>query len=197
MVAEESGRILQPGWVQGHWLFSDLGFSSLLSKWGDVSADWDLLIQWSWKFIWGLLREHITWLWVVLWGESHDGVEIHPQRLWYQTHLVWNPAPTPSPHWLWLPGKASACSLQNEGVLKANPALMLEGEDKIPVRCLVCGWSSLMSNVSHRWLHVYEDTPERNRISRKCRRTHPDPEFWVWRRLSSVSQDVFIWLKIL
>ena len=24
--------------------------------------------------------------------------------------------PTPSPHWLQLPGKASGCSLQNEGV---------------------------------------------------------------------------------
>ena len=147
MVAEESGRILQPGWVQGHWLFSDDGFSSFLSKWGDISADWDLCIQWSWKFIWGLLREHITW-WVVLRRQSHDGVENHPQRLWYQTYLVWNPAPTPSPHWLWLSGRASACSLQNEGVLKANPAPMLEGEGKILVRCLVCGWSSLMPAIT-------------------------------------------------
>ena len=50
---EEKGKwwqrrrvVSQPGWVQGHWLFVD-GFSSFLTKWENISADWDLSIKWG------------------------------------------------------------------------------------------------------------------------------------------------------
>lgn len=55
--------------------------------------------------------------------------------------------------------------------IKATLLLIFEEEEEVLVKCLVCS-----INMSHGGLRIDGDTPKWNNISRKCKRTHPDPE---------------------
>ena len=168
MVTEKSGQILQPGWVQGHWLSVDDGFSSFPSKWENVLSDWDLSLTWGPR----------VYLRISAWSDHLIGCFEERKSWWSRKKSPWALAPDipdlksgSSSHWIL--GKASL-SLQNGDILQLPVLLLMSaGEDKVLVKYLVCSRSSL----------TFAREPTLTQKSQ------------VWRQLSSVIQCVFIWLK--